>query len=144
MSRLIFDGLTHTITLSDGSGNTIGMFPANNRTDSRATLRFVPNGPHLVEDMHVPHRHAPIDDSIEGEYGTFGIVRFGVMNHDGVGVHAGRKTTPDLTPQRGIGPEHVTMGCIRTTEEAMAAIVSTMSHDALIQVLVKNNHNQRA
>lgn len=144
MSRIIFDGITHTITLNDKDGNTIGVWPANNRTDSRATLRFVPNGPYSVVDMRNPHRHDPADDSVEGEYGTFGIVRFGVANHDGVGVHAGRKTTPDLTPERGIGPDHVTMGCIRTTEEAMAAITQTISSDALVQVLVQNNRNQRA
>jgi hypothetical protein len=143
VSRIIFDGISHTLTLSDKDGNTVDVWPANNRTDSRATLRFVPNGPHPVEDMHGPHRHSTAEDSVEGEYGTFGIVRFGVINHEGVGIHSGRKTTPDLTPERGIGPEHVTMGCIRTTEEAMAVITGTIATDALIQVLVQNNHNQR-
>jgi hypothetical protein len=143
MSRIVFDGIAHTVTLTDKDGNMLGAWPANNRTDSRATLRFVPNGPHAVEDMHGPHRHTPAEDAVEGEYGTFGIVRFGVVGHEGVGVHAGRRTTPDGTPEHGIGPEHVTMGCIRTTEEAMAVITETISTDVLIQVLVQNNHNQR-
>jgi hypothetical protein len=142
MADLIFDGNAHTITLRDRTGRIVGTWPANNRTDSRATLRFVPNGNYTVQDSVAPNRHGA-EDSTSGQYGTRGIVRFNVPGHDGVGVHAGRQGVPDLTPERRAGPDHVTEGCIRTTEEAMGAIVDAMRGGSLTNIQVVNNRNQR-
>jgi hypothetical protein len=142
MSDLTFDGQTRTLTLRDRSGHIVGTWPANNRTDSQATLSFVPNRDYTVQDSVAPLRHGA-EDSINGQYGSQGIVRFNVPGHDGVGVHAGRQTVPDRTPERRRGPDHVTEGCIRTTEDAMRVIATRMRSDPLTNVRVVNNRNQR-
>jgi len=143
MSDLTFDGQTHTLTLRGQEGNIVGTWAANNRTDSHATLQFIPNGNYAVRDSRAPTRHGATDDSIDGRYGTQGIVQFNVPGHVGVGIHAGRQVTADLTPERSAGPDHVTNGCIRTNEAAMRAIVNTMRNDPLTVVRVVNNRNQR-
>ena len=143
MSTLIFDGMAHTITLKDSAGEPVSSAAANNRTDSHATLQFVPNGTYIVLTQKTAQRHSGDKDSLNGEYGSFGIVIFNVPGHVGVGVHAGRLHKADLTPQRSMGPDHVTQGCIRTTEEMMATITTLMREDPLISVVVVNNRKQR-
>lgn len=143
MSDIAFDGHAHTITLRDRHGNVVGTWPANNRTDAHATLQFVANGVYAVQDTNAPYHHSAHQDSVNGEFGTQGIVRFNVPGHDGIGIHAGRQTIPDRTPERGTGPNHVTTGCIRTTDEAMRVIAQTMQRDPLTQVHVQHNRNQR-
>lgn len=150
MADLTFDGQTHTLTLRDRNGRTVGAWDANNRTDSHATLRFVPNNNYFFQNSRAPTQHGgQLDrngvllDSVNGEFGTQGIVQFNVPGHDGVGVHAGRQTIQDATPERGVGPDHVTYGCIRTTDEAMSAIVNTMRNDPLTNIRVINNRDQR-
>ena len=143
MSTLTFDGTAHTLTLRDSAGDPVSSGTANNRTDSHATLQFVSNGTYNVLTQSAPRRHSGDKDSLNGEYGTFGIVVFDVPGHVGVGVHAGRLHKPDLTPQRAMGPNHVTQGCIRTTEEMMGTITTLMREDPLISVVVVNNRKQR-
>ena len=143
MSEITFNGHDHTITLRDSNGVVIGTWRANNRTTSASSLQFVQNGNYPVEDRHRPHTHGVTQDSADGEYGTHGIVRFTVPGHDGVGIHSGRQNLADRTPQRGMGTDHVTQGCIRTTDEAMGVIEETMSHDPLTQIRVEHNRNQR-
>ena len=143
MSTLTFDGTAHTITLKDSTGNVVASGAANNRTDSHATLRFVANGTYSVITATAPQRHGGAKDSVEGEYGSYGIVIFSVPGHVGVGVHAGRQHKADLTPQRSIGPDHVTQGCIRTTEDMMQSITTLMKTDALQSISVQNNRKQR-
>jgi hypothetical protein len=139
MSTLIFDGSGHTLTLLDSRGHEVGDWHANNVVDQRATLRFVPNRTYAIIDHVGPHRHGGVDDSLNGKYGRFGIIRlqdFAADGHDhrGVGVHSGRA-------DKG-GADHPTMGCIRTTDTAMEAIVQHMSSDALLSITVQNNHVQ--
>jgi hypothetical protein len=143
MSEIVFNGHDHTITLRGSNGAVIGRWRANNRTTSAASLQYVANGNYPVEDRHRPHTHGVTQDSTNGEYGAHGIVRFSVPGHDGVGIHSGRESIPDLTPQRGTGPDHVTQGCIRTTDDAMQTITDTMSQDPLTQIRVEHNRNQR-
>jgi hypothetical protein len=143
MSELTFDGQAHTLTLRDRDGHVVGTWDANNRTDSQATLQFVPNGNYIIQDSRAPTRHDAQRDSINGAFGTRGIVQFNVPGHDGVGVHAGRQTARDATPEHGVGPDHVTEGCIRTTEQAMGTIVDTMRNDPLTDIHVVHNRNQR-
>ncbi len=99
--------------------------------------------PANVLTQSAPRRHSGDKDSLHGEYGTSGIVLFNVPGHVGVGVHAGRLHKPDLTPQRAVGPDHVTQGCIRTSEEMMQTITTLMKSDPLISVIVVNNRKQR-
>jgi L,D-transpeptidase catalytic domain len=144
MSELTFDGHAHTITLRASNGQIIGTWPANNRTSSAATLQFVPNGSYAAQDTQQSHKHPDqTSDTTNGAYGSEGIVRFAVPGHDGIGIHSGRETTPDRTPQRGVGTDHVTEGCIRTTDEAMRNITEAMRQDNLTRVRVQNNRNQR-
>jgi hypothetical protein len=143
MSELTFNGNDHTITLRDRNGQVVGTWEANNRTASTATLPYVRNGNYQVQDRHQPHTHGAREDTADGEYGSHGIIRFNVNGHDGVGIHSGRNNTPDRTPQQGTGTDHVTNGCIRTTDEAMRAISETMQQDPLLTVHVEHNRNQR-
>ena len=132
MSKLKFDGMTHQITLIDSSGNTVGTWAAYNNVDSHATIRHISNGTYTVHDRVVPHPHAA---SANGPYGLHGIIRFDVPGHPGTGVHSGRANARHLP-----GPEHPTMGCIRTSDDAMSAISGVMNRDALTAVEVNNNN----
>ena len=143
MSEIIFDGQAHTLTLIDNRGEIVGTWAANNRTASTATLRFIPDGQYTSQDSTATHRHGPAEDTLNGEYGTKGILWFKVPGHEGVGIHAGRDSDADRTPQRASGPDHVTMGCIRTTEAAMTAISQTIESDPVYNIRVRNNRNQR-
>jgi hypothetical protein len=139
MSTLVFDGAAHTLTLLDSAGQQVGQWHANNVVDHRATLRFVPNRTYHIIDPTHPHRHGGEADTLDGAYGRFGIIRLAPFNahghaHSGVGVHSGRAN-------RG-GADHATMGCIRTTDEAMEAIVRHMRVDPLHSITVRNNHVQ--
>jgi hypothetical protein len=139
MSTLVFDGDNHTVTLFDAQNNQVGQWHANNVVDSRATLRFVPNRNYQIIDQTHSHRHNNGQDTRNGAYGRFGIVRlqeFTVdgQTHDGVGVHSGRENQG--------GADHATMGCIRTTDEAMEAITQHMLDDPLTSITVQNNHEQ--
>jgi hypothetical protein len=56
------------------------------------------------------------------------------VSHDGVGVHSGRAN--------GGAQNHPTMGCIRTTDEAMEAITRFILGDPLESITVQGNHDQ--
>jgi hypothetical protein len=139
MSTLVFDGNTHTLQLRSGTGQLVGEWHANNVVDRRATLRFVPNRTFNIIDSAHPYRHGNGNDTINGAYGRFGILRlqdFTVdgVQHEGVGVHSGRA-------DRGAA-DHPTMGCIRTTDEAMQAITQHIQGDPLLTITVQNNRQQ--
>lgn len=143
MSEVTFDGDAHTISVRDRNGNTLGTWHANNRTVGAASLQYVPNGTYAAQDTTQSYMHGDTRDTHDGAFGTHGIVRFSVLHHPGIGIHSGRDTTPDLTPERGVGPDHVTDGCIRTTDEAMARLTDAMRTDPLTRIRVQHNHNQR-
>lgn len=132
MSRLTFDGVQHRLALLDGDYNVIGSWDAYNNVDSHATMRCVNNGIYVIQDRTKPHLHP--GDNIEGSYGSYGIIRFAYSGHPGVGIHSGRAHYP-RTP----GPQHVTMGCIRTTDEAMGKIKDYMATSPLTTIDVRNN-----
>jgi hypothetical protein len=151
MSDLIYDGLRRTITLVDRHGNTVGTWPANNRVDSHATLRRVPDGTYPMLDRNLSHRHGGADrqgiprDSVTGEYGAHGIVRLNDFPaegriHAGIGIHSGRLGMADRSAAHGTGPNHVTQGCIRTTDDAMRVITQTMRIDPLNTTTVRSNN----
>lgn len=131
MSKLTFDGVAHQISLIDSAGHTIGTWAAYNNVDSHATIRHVANGSYTVQDRSAPHPHVA---SANGPYGMHGIVRFNVPGHPGIGVHSGRANARHLP-----GPQHPTMGCIRTSDDAMSSISAVMARDALTAVEVTNN-----
>jgi len=131
MSRLRFNGQTHQIELVNDAGAVVGTWAAYNNVDSHATIRHVQNGTYNVQDRTVPHPHAA---NANGPYGLHGIIRFDVGGHPGVGVHSGRANARHLP-----GPQHPTMGCIRTTDDAMQAISALMRQQPLTAVEVTNN-----
>ena len=140
MAFLIFDGAKHNLTLLDSKAGQMGQWPANNIVDHRATLRFVPNRVHALIDRAHPHKHSGGVDTTNGTYGPAGIIRLHPFSadgttHSGVGVHSGRKSQG--------GHNHPTMGCIRTTDEAMTVIAHHMLTDQLTHILVFNNHLQQ-
>lgn len=131
MSKLLFDGRKHQILFVDATGNTVGTWAAYNNVDSHATIRHLPNGTYSVQDQTTPHPHAA---SANGPYGLYGIIRFNVPGHTGIGVHSGRANARYLP-----GPQHPTKGCIRTSDDAMREIREQMHRDPITAVEVKNN-----
>jgi hypothetical protein len=136
---MVFDGTAHTLTLFDAQNNQVGQWHANNVVDHRATLRFVPDQTYQIIDPVHPHRHGGDEDTLNGAYGRFGIIRLRDFTldgrvHSGVGIHSGRAN-------RG-GADHATMGCIRTTDEAMDAIRQHILNDPLLSITVRHNHDQ--
>ena len=139
MSTLVFDGTAHTLTLYDSKNASVGHWHANNVVDHKATLRFVPNRDYRIIDQVCPHRHGGNEDTLDGAYGRFGILRLEPFlaaghHHDGVGVHSGRAN-------KGAA-DHATMGCIRTTDAAILAITQYIPSDPLTTITVQNNHDQ--
>lgn len=130
-AKLVFDGRIHQISLIESNGGIRGSWPAYNNVDSHATLTHVPNRTYTVQDRTAPRRHVA---SANGPYGMHGIIRFNVPGHPGIGVHSGRAGARHLP-----GPAHPTMGCIRTTDEAMQIIAMSMRASPLMTVEVINN-----
>lgn len=131
MSKLIFNGQAHQISLIGDDGKSIGAWAAYNNVDSHATLTHLANQAYAVQDRTAPHRHHA---SANGPYGLHGIIRFNVAGHPGIGLHSGRANAKRLP-----GPAHPTMGCIRTTDEAMRIIAASIRGAALTTVEVTNN-----
>lgn len=50
MSRLLFDGATHEITLLVSDGSVMGAWSAYNNVDSHATIRHIQNGTYEIQD----------------------------------------------------------------------------------------------
>lgn len=130
-ATLIFDGHTHQITLIGSDGVARGRWAAYNNVDRHATLTHLQNRTYTVGDQTAPHRHVA---SANGPYGLHGIIRFNVPGHPGIGVHSGRANARHLP-----GPAHPTMGCIRTTDEAMRAIAASMAASLVTTIQVTNN-----
>jgi hypothetical protein len=123
MSTLQFIRQSHLLRLFDSQGNSIGEWEAYNNVDSRSKGIW-PDGTYSY-DYWVPHA----GDDENSSYGTRGVLVFDVPHREGMGIHAGRRNRPDGRGRSG--PAHATMGCIRTTETAMAVIVGTQRDDPL-------------
>lgn len=141
MSRLVFDGMQHTITLYKSSFEVVGSWTAYNRIDNAIKIKgeftHIPDGTYIIQDQIRPHTHPGTgQDTIDGMYGSYGIVRIHMIGHQGVGVHSGRLY------HQPKGPKFVTHGCIRTTEEAMKTIKDLMHEESLETLTVYNNSAQ--
>lgn len=131
MSKLIFNGNTHQLSLIGGDGKVVGTWAAYNNVDSHATLKHIHNGTYNIQDKITPHRHHADPN---GPYGSYGIIRINVPGHPGIGVHSGRANA-----RHKPGPQHPTMGCIRTTDAAMLAIENYAKTSALTTIDVVLN-----
>lgn len=140
MSSLTYDGRTHTVEIFDDSGKSLGRWTAYNNIDrafAKAhynSLTHLKDGTYTVQDRNAPHAHPA---SANGPYGLYGIIRFDYPGHSGVGLHSGRANAAKMP-----GPQHATHGCIRTTDEAMAAIKDIMSCDPVKSIKVVGNSVQ--
>ncbi|QEE25252.1 L,D-transpeptidase [Rhodanobacter glycinis] len=137
MSKLKFNGAQHQLILVDRQGKVVGTWTAYNNIDSHATIQpHIPDGTYAVVDTARPHPHAADPN---GPYGSYGIVRFNVPGHVGVGVHSGRANARHLP-----GPQHPTMGCIRTSDAAMKSIKDFMASDPLTMIVIIGNSQSSA
>jgi hypothetical protein len=138
MSKLVFNGTTHTVQLVDKNGNVVGEWPAYNNIDSAAvTAKFgghkhLDNGTFTTVDKNKAHPHEPDPN---GPYGSHGIVRFDYPGHEGIGLHSGRTAATHMP-----GAQHATKGCIRTTDDAMNQITTTMGTDPVLTFEVRDNN----
>jgi hypothetical protein len=140
MSDLIYTHATKRIALRGRDGVTIGTWHANNNVDSHVGLAALPNGVYRIKDRSCPYRHP--GDSSNGAYGPAGIVRledfhFRKQPHTAVGIHSGRKHTPDAAGRAGV--DHATLLCVRTTDPAMSMITMTMKADPLNTLIVEKS-----
>lgn len=67
MSRLSFDGSSHTLSLQSDDGALIKTWSVYNNVDSHATLRHVNNGTYQIQDRSAPHFHT---SNPNGPYGS--------------------------------------------------------------------------
>jgi len=134
-SSLVYNSHTGYIALYSGEGVLIGAWPAGNNVDS-SSQGVWPEGVYTMLDQDAAHLHGEDGgDTRDGPYGTQGIFRAeSFMDSDGdwrsgMGVHAGRENDEDGLGRSGV--EYATMGCIRTTEEAMEIIAETAPVDPI-------------
>ncbi|WP_414165679.1 L,D-transpeptidase [Superficieibacter sp. BNK-5] len=131
MAKIIFDGKKHIIMLISNDNIMQGKWVAYNNVDSRASFRHINNGNYQIIDTLRPHWHIPDPN---GPYGSYGIIRFNYPGHPGIGIHSGRANS-----LHDAGPKHATMGCIRTTDDAMLKIKNYMGDSPLTTIEIINN-----
>ena len=113
MATLEFHRESKELRLLGSEGTTtIGTWNAGNNVDSHSKGRW-PDGQYTFD-----HYSAHPGDPPQSAYGSHGIFIFDVPNREGTGVHSGREGIPDGLSRAGF--LHCTMGCIRTTDRAMA------------------------
>jgi RHS repeat-associated protein len=133
LSGLLFCRNLGEIKLYDSAGKEIGSYDAANNPDSRSNGQW-PDGSYNYER---PTTHA--GDAPNSEYGSFGNLIFTVPSRSDMGIHSGRQDKPDGRGRKG--PEHATLGCIRTTDEGMKAITDLNKKDPLEDLVVDSECN---
>lgn len=113
-------------------GTVFGVFKAANNTDSSSKGEWPPG-------IYKPEGLVEVtgDNSLaNGKYGRWflGFKDFG--DRAGMGIHAGRFARPDRAGREGY--QHATMGCIRTTEEAMEFIADQYEADPISELWVRD------
>jgi RHS repeat-associated protein len=154
---IVFDGETNKISIYDNSKTPedlsddvfLGSYDAHNNVDKRSNGKWE-DGKYEMEDKKRPLSHGDkVDkkgvkkDSPNGEYGKNGIYRaknFKETTTDktrsGMGVHSGREHKKFK--------DRFTMGCIRTTPEAVEAIQSSIDNYGPLQSIYVTNNRQSA
>jgi hypothetical protein len=137
MSKLTYNGHAHTIEIFDHRGKSLGKWAAYNNIDHAfakahyKSLTHLKDGAYSVQDQHFPYAHSA---DANGSYGLHGIIRFNYPGHSGVGLHSGRANATNMP-----GAQHATHGCVRTTDEAMAAIKGIMKGDPITTISIFGN-----
>jgi hypothetical protein len=131
-TTLEYDGAARRLTLVKSDGTTQA-FPANNNVDSSAHMTHWPNGIFSFDRHHTHPEDAP-----DSAYGSYGGYRFNVPGHQNLEVHSGRVNHIDGLGRSGVN--FPTLGCIRTTDDGVAAIRDAISSGYPLQSLtVRNN-----
>ena len=129
MAALHWDRATGRLFLLNDKLQPVGgPWPAGNFVDSRS------NGPWPPGTFRFDTWQNHPGDGPDSPFGTRGVALFLVAGRDGMGIHAGKASTPDALGRVGIA--HCTFGCIRTTEEAMAAIVQAHAANPIAELTV--------
>jgi hypothetical protein len=123
MSNLTFNRRTGTLTATHSNGASAGAWRAANNVDSHSAGHWPPGR------FGFAWYDRSVADGPNGSYGAYGILTFGVKGRTGMGIHSGEATRPDGMGRTGI--YHCTMGCIRTTNDAMNALVSLHATDPI-------------
>ena len=126
MSTLQFHREANELALLRADGTTIGPFEAANNVDSHS------KGPWPDGQYDFDHYGTHPDDAPDSSYGSHGIFIFDVPDREGMGVHSGREDVPDGRARSGF--LHCTMGCVRTTDDAMAQLVTTHRSDPITTI----------
>jgi hypothetical protein len=122
MSTVTFSRAAGTITFG---GQT---FPAANNVDSHSL------GPWPLGTYAFAWYDRAAADGPNGAYGSYGALIFSVPGRSGLGIHSGRVDALDGLGRCGV--LHCTEGCIRTTDQAMAALVALQASDPVESVSV--------
>jgi len=122
LSSMIFNRANGTLILLDKDGNVVAVCTAANNT-TRSSNGPWPRGTYPFQS----HNNHPPDPN--GPYGSYGIDVFDVPGRTGMGVHSGR--------QNSGGPNHPTLGCVRTTDDCMKTITDWQSHDPMTQISIQ-------
>ena len=130
MATLQFHRRANTLILFAGGGDPIDRWDAANNVDSHSRGIW-PDGEY---DFERSKTHP--DDAPDSAYGSSGIFIFTVPGREDMGVHSGRESVPDGLGRRGF--LHCTMGCVRTTDDAMAQLVTTHRSDPITAIDIED------
>lgn len=122
LSSLVFNRANGTLTLLDKDGHVVIVCEAANNTTKGSKGPWA-NGtyPYSRHNNHPPDPNGP--------YGSHGIFIFDVPGRFGMGVHSGRANSG--------GPQHPTLGCVRTKDPCMSQINDFQATDPLTSITIQ-------
>ena len=120
LSDLLYLGGSQVLVILNGNGQVVGIYPAANNVCSGC--KGSAGGPYPEGTYNSgPYHPHPENSDPNGSYGLRGIFLFPRPGCPGCGVHAGRQNVANRAGQ--VGPQHPTLGCIRTTDDAIQKII---------------------
>ncbi len=117
-----YRGAGGRIELRNNRGALVGSWVARNNVMRSAR-------PYPPGTWRFSHYNRHRDDNPNSAFGSYGIFVFDVPGRSGMGVHSGRANSG--------GPTHPTLGCIRTTDAAMRAILALHRTDPITRLVVR-------
>lgn len=109
---------------------TFALYGAANNADSTSKGSW-PVGVYKIDTLI---RVTGEDAESNGKYGRWFLRANDFAPRTGMGIHAGRRTKTDLAGRHSFN--HATMGCIRTTDEAMQYIADHNDSDPVTKIVV--------
>ncbi len=127
LADIAFNNIAKTLTVTDGNGNVLGIYPAANNAQSSS------RGPWAEGTYDYAYHTTHKDDAPNSPYGSNGNFVFNVPSCQGCGVHSGRSDSTDRAGRSGT--EYATNGCIRTTDEATQRIMQLIENGDPLRTL---------